>query len=169
MRNIAARDALLASPAHRDAYLARHDALAANPLLVVTASVRHIVGDAHLRWSPGLRVDQALPMFRAALCALRRHTDKTAAAAAGGATAASPAGAGAAATAVHPVPATSTSPRGLIVTRIPPRDASALPQHSSLVYACTSEWGNWVEFQSPTLGYAICAQASTDVQGACAS
>lgn len=142
MRNIAVRDALLSTPAHRVAYMARHDGLAANPLLVITASVRHVIGDAHLRWSPGLHTEQAFSMFSAALSALRLHSDDAAAR-----------------PATTPATRTTAAANGLIVTRMPGAAAAAADGHASLVYECTSEWGNWVEFQSPTLGYAICARS----------
>lgn len=144
VRNLAARDALLASPCSKAAYFARHDALCANPLGVVGASLRHTIPDASLRWSDGLSVHQALVMFNAAFAALRQHAARAAQ---------DPAS-------VRTVEY-AAAPRGVLATRLPTTIAAAHapPLPASFAYICAAQWGNWVEFQSPTLGYAICARS----------
>lgn len=151
MRNLAARDAQLASPEWRDAYLARHDALCAAPIQMLMLAVRAVAADARIRWSRGLPLARAFSMLRAAINALMEHT---------------------AADAREGSQRTHAIPNGVIVTHTPSRAAATAAATTttaaagsgagkrSLVHACTSEWGdNWTEFQSDSLGYAICAQS----------
>jgi len=148
VRNIALRDAQLATPAWRDAYVARHDTLCTDPLRMMTLSVRAADPAAHMRWSTGLAPAQAVGMCSAALAALHRHLETT--------------------PRVDRADRRLRShayPGGTIVTRAPAVCAGAArafgDASQSLVRACISEWGaNWFEFFSDKIGYAVCVTQS---------
>lgn len=123
--NRCARDVMLASPEFSVAYSHRHDEICADPRDAILASIRSVLPDARVRWTDGITSDRALHMIKIAARALMEHNQAC------------------------PRDAQHGTRTDVSCTITRPAGSAYEP---SVWVSCASEWDEWVEVWSPTIG-----------------